>query len=41
MFGSLGRPEIEKRILAADISPDSRPEQLSVAEFVRLYDHFK
>jgi 16S rRNA (adenine1518-N6/adenine1519-N6)-dimethyltransferase len=41
MFGSLGRIEIEKRINAADISPDCRPEQLSVAEFLRLYHHFK
>jgi 16S rRNA (adenine1518-N6/adenine1519-N6)-dimethyltransferase len=41
MFGSLGRAEVLRRISAAGISPDARPEELSVPEFLHVYNQFK
>jgi 16S rRNA (adenine1518-N6/adenine1519-N6)-dimethyltransferase len=40
MFGSLGREELLRRIREAGVSADARPEELSVAEFLRVYNHF-
>ncbi|HLH31217.1 MAG TPA: 16S rRNA (adenine(1518)-N(6)/adenine(1519)-N(6))-dimethyltransferase RsmA [Terriglobia bacterium] len=40
MFGSLGREEVLHRLANAGISVDARPEQLSVAEFLRVYNQF-
>jgi 16S rRNA A1518/A1519 N6-dimethyltransferase RsmA/KsgA/DIM1 with predicted DNA glycosylase/AP lyase activity len=41
MFGSLGRDEVLRRVEKARIAPDVRPEELSVAEFLRLYNEFR
>ncbi len=41
MFGSLGRHEILSRIEAAGISTNARPEDLSVDEFLRVYNQFR
>lgn len=38
MFGSLGREEILRRLEKAGIESNARPEQLSVAEFLRVYN---
>jgi len=40
MFGSLGRSEILDRLTNARINTDARPEELSVAEFLRVYNQF-
>jgi 16S rRNA (adenine1518-N6/adenine1519-N6)-dimethyltransferase len=39
MFGSLGREEVLRRLEQAGIAPAVRPEELSVAEFLRVYNH--
>jgi len=41
MFGSLGRDEILRRLAKASIPPDARPEELSVTEFLRVYNQFR
>jgi len=41
MFGSLGRNEVLRRVEKASIPPDVRPEELSVADFLRLYNEFR
>jgi 16S rRNA (adenine1518-N6/adenine1519-N6)-dimethyltransferase len=41
MFPALGRDEVLRRITAADIAVNARPEELSVAEFLRVYNQFK
>jgi 16S rRNA A1518/A1519 N6-dimethyltransferase RsmA/KsgA/DIM1 with predicted DNA glycosylase/AP lyase activity len=41
MFSSLGRPEILRRIDDAGVSASARPEDLSVAEFLRVYNQFR
>jgi 16S rRNA (adenine1518-N6/adenine1519-N6)-dimethyltransferase len=38
MFGSLKRDEILHRLERAGISPNARPEELSVDEFLRVYN---
>ena len=38
MFGSLGREEIVHRLELAGISATARPEELSVNEFLRVYN---
>ena len=38
MFGSLGRDEILRRLIEAGIRENARPEDLSVAEFLRVYN---
>ena len=40
MFGSLSRDEVLRRLAEAGIPPDARPEALSVAEFLRVYNQF-
>ena len=40
MFGSLGREELLRRMRDSGISVDARPEELSVAEFLRVYNQF-
>jgi 16S rRNA (adenine1518-N6/adenine1519-N6)-dimethyltransferase len=41
MFGSLGREEVLRRMANAAIAPNVRPEELSVAQFLRVYNQFK
>jgi 16S rRNA (adenine1518-N6/adenine1519-N6)-dimethyltransferase len=41
MFGSLGRNEVLRRVDKASIPRDVRPEELSVDEFLRLYNEFR
>ena len=41
MFGSLGREEIVRRLVRSEVSVDARPEQLSVTEFLRVYNQFR
>jgi 16S rRNA (adenine1518-N6/adenine1519-N6)-dimethyltransferase len=38
MFGSTGREEILRRIAQAGIAAKARPEELSVADFLRVYN---
>jgi 16S rRNA (adenine1518-N6/adenine1519-N6)-dimethyltransferase len=38
MLGSLGREEIVERLVKAGIRENARPEDLSVAEFLRVYN---
>src|SRR5262249_41123244 len=40
MFVALGRNEIVSRLKRAGIDADARPEELSVAEFLRVYNQF-
>jgi 16S rRNA (adenine1518-N6/adenine1519-N6)-dimethyltransferase len=40
MYGSLGRDEILRRLTASGIMANARPEELSVSEFLRVYNHF-
>ena len=40
MFGSLSRAEILHRLQNAGINPNARPEELSVGEFLRVYNQF-
>ena len=40
MFGSLGRDEVLRRIENAGVSANARPEELSVAQFLRVYNLF-
>jgi len=40
MFGSLGRQEVAGRIASAGVPAGARPEDLSVAEFMRVYNQF-
>jgi 16S rRNA (adenine1518-N6/adenine1519-N6)-dimethyltransferase len=39
MFASLDRSEIARRIESAGIAANARPEDLSVTEFLRVYNH--
>jgi hypothetical protein len=41
MFATLGRDEVLRRMLAAGIAANARPEELSVTEFLRVYNHFR
>jgi len=41
MFGSVGREEILRRLERAGIDANARPEELSVAEFLRVYNQFR
>ncbi len=41
MSGSLGRDEIIRRMEAAQIQANARPEDLSVDEFLRVYNQFR
>jgi 16S rRNA (adenine1518-N6/adenine1519-N6)-dimethyltransferase len=41
MYGSLGRDEVVRRIAASDIPVNARPEELSIAAFLRVYNQFK
>ena len=41
MFGSLGREEILRHMEEAGIKPNARPEELSVTEFLRVYNQIK
>lgn len=41
MFGALGRHEVLGRMQAAGISANARPEELSVDEFLRVYNQFR
>jgi 16S rRNA (adenine1518-N6/adenine1519-N6)-dimethyltransferase len=41
MFSSLGRDEVLRRMDGAGISPNSRPEDLSVDQFLRVYNQFR
>jgi 16S rRNA (adenine1518-N6/adenine1519-N6)-dimethyltransferase len=40
-FGSLGRDEILLRMKKAEINVDARPEELSVDQFLRVYNHLR
>jgi 16S rRNA (adenine1518-N6/adenine1519-N6)-dimethyltransferase len=40
IFGSLGRDEILQRLAKAGIADNARPEELSVAQFWRVYNQF-
>ena len=40
MFGSLRRDDVLQRLRDAGISADARPEELSVEEFLRVYNRF-
>ena len=40
MFNSWSRDEVLRRIARAGIAPDARPEELSVTEFLRVYNQF-
>jgi 16S rRNA (adenine1518-N6/adenine1519-N6)-dimethyltransferase len=40
IFGSLGRDEVLERMSKAGIANDARPEELSVAQFWRVYNQF-
>jgi 16S rRNA (adenine1518-N6/adenine1519-N6)-dimethyltransferase len=40
MFGSIGREEILHRLDRAGIGANARPEELSVTEFLRVYNQF-
>jgi 16S rRNA (adenine1518-N6/adenine1519-N6)-dimethyltransferase len=41
MFGSLGREEILHRLAQAGVESTVRPEELSVAEFLRVYNLYR
>jgi 16S rRNA (adenine1518-N6/adenine1519-N6)-dimethyltransferase len=41
MFGSLRRDEILQRLEKAGVKPNARPEELSVAEFLRVYNQVR
>jgi len=41
MFGSLGRDEVLRRISSVGIAVNARPEELSVPEFLRVYNQFR
>ena len=41
IFPSLGREEVLGRIERAEIGLNVRPEELSVAEFLRVYNQFR
>ena len=41
MFGSLGRDEIVRKLERAGIAAKVRPEELSVAEFLGVYNQFR
>ena len=41
MFPSLGREEMLRRIISTGVSASARPEELSVAEFLRVYNQFR
>ena len=41
MFASLGRHEILRRLEHARIKPNTRPEELSVTEFLRVYNQMR
>src|SRR5437867_1136967 len=41
VFGSLAREELLRRLQAAGIAANARPEELSVIEFLRVYNQFR
>jgi 16S rRNA (adenine1518-N6/adenine1519-N6)-dimethyltransferase len=41
MFAQLGREEVLRRIAKAGVSANARPEELSVVEFLRVYNQFR
>ncbi len=41
MFGSLGRGEVLRRVEKSGIGMNARPEELSVADFMRVYNQFR
>ena len=41
MFSSLSRTDILQRLESAEIHPNARPEELSVAEFLRVYNQLR
>jgi 16S rRNA (adenine1518-N6/adenine1519-N6)-dimethyltransferase len=41
IYGSLGREEILLRMKKADVNIDARPEELSVDQFLRVYNHLE
>ena len=41
MFPSIGRDEIERRLVNTGIAAKARPEELSVAEFLHVYNQFR
>ena len=41
MIGSTGREELLRRLEKAGVPPDARPEELSVADFLRVYNQFE
>jgi 16S rRNA (adenine1518-N6/adenine1519-N6)-dimethyltransferase len=41
MFASLNRDEILRRLADAGVAANARPEELSVTEFLRVYNQFK
>ncbi|HYR43131.1 MAG TPA: 16S rRNA (adenine(1518)-N(6)/adenine(1519)-N(6))-dimethyltransferase RsmA, partial [Terriglobia bacterium] len=41
MFGSIGREQILHRLERVGIGANARPEELSVAEFLRVYNQFR
>jgi 16S rRNA (adenine1518-N6/adenine1519-N6)-dimethyltransferase len=41
MFGPLGREEVLRRMTNADVPANARPEELSVAQFLRVYNQFR
>jgi 16S rRNA (adenine1518-N6/adenine1519-N6)-dimethyltransferase len=40
-FGSLGREEVARRLKDAGIDDNARPEELSVEQFMRVYNQFR
>jgi 16S rRNA (adenine1518-N6/adenine1519-N6)-dimethyltransferase len=41
MFTSLDREQIVKNLASSGVDINARPEELSVAEFLRVYNHFR
>jgi 16S rRNA (adenine1518-N6/adenine1519-N6)-dimethyltransferase len=41
MYGPLGREEILRRLTRAGVDLDARPEELSVDQFLRVYNHLE
>ena len=41
LYGRLGRDEIVLRLKKAGVNVDARPEELSVGEFLRVYNHLE
>jgi len=41
MYGPVGREEILLRLNKAGVNADARPEELSVDQFLRVYNHLE